>query len=223
MENGVIIKNNITVPLKNTRIESVLAKAPVKSHCIVEPLRREIDCGGDADDGFSLVQQRALKDVLKEKQIKFADIIDHADESYNAQTTVSVADNKNKSVGIETTTTTVTTTVYQTAIRLSPRLEMRLALNHDILGDEDLISFEPGPANLEAILGRDLSLYHRFTGKDLINRTPINHHRIAPKETNISFCTQKNSKMDTPTPNRRKSNLNTWNSSACADAGKSRI
>lgn len=36
--------------------------------------------------------------------------------------------------------------------RLSPRLEMRLALNHNIMGDEDLISYEPGP-NLTTILG----------------------------------------------------------------------
>lgn len=28
---------------------------------------------------------------------------------------------------------------------LSPRLEMRLALNQDIMGDEDLISYDPGP------------------------------------------------------------------------------
>lgn len=35
---------------------------------------------------------------------------------------------------------------------LSPRLEMRLALNHDILGDEDLICYDPGP-DLTRILG----------------------------------------------------------------------
>lgn len=35
---------------------------------------------------------------------------------------------------------------------LSPRLEMRLALNHDILGDEDLICYDPGP-DLTTILG----------------------------------------------------------------------
>lgn len=35
---------------------------------------------------------------------------------------------------------------------LSPRLEMRLALNHDIMGDEDLISYDPGP-DLTTILG----------------------------------------------------------------------
>jgi len=35
---------------------------------------------------------------------------------------------------------------------LSPRLEMRLALNQDILGDEDLMNYDPGP-NLTSILG----------------------------------------------------------------------
>uniref|UniRef100_A0A182NN74 Uncharacterized protein n=1 Tax=Anopheles dirus TaxID=7168 RepID=A0A182NN74_9DIPT len=52
-------------------------------------------------------------------------------------------------------------------IGLSPRLEMRLALNHDILGDEDLLTYSPGP-DLTAILGRDLSTYHRMSGKDII-------------------------------------------------------
>lgn len=208
---GMVEKSACTV--------SILSKAPVKNRCIVEPLRREIDCGGNADAGFSPAQQSqhpmpTVKDAVKEKQIKFADIIDHVDESYNA-----VLDNK-KTTGTTVITTTATTTVYQTAIRLSPRLEMRLALNHDILGDEDLISFEPGPANLEQILGRDLSSYHRCTGKELTNYRTPNHHRIAPKEANISFSTQKNSKMDTPTPNRRKTNPNTWNNSACAAAGE---
>lgn len=101
---------------------------------------------------------------------------------------------------------------------ITPRLEMRLALNHEIMGDEDLISFEPGPANLAAILNHDLSSYHRFTGRDLISRTA---NRVGPKETaHISFSQQKNSKMDTPTPNRKKSNQNIWNSSASAVASK---
>lgn len=101
--------------------------------------------------------------------------------------------------------------------RLSPRLEMRLALNNDILGDEDLIGFDPGPKNLAAILGRDLSSYHRFTGRDLISRTAS---RVVPqerKEAIISYSQQKNSKMDTPIPNRKKTNQNTWNSSASVD------
>lgn len=207
-------------PLISTDIESTPEKTPVKNRCIVEPLRREIDCGDNADTGFSPAPSPKpvpMKDAAKEKQIKFADVIDHVVESCNAQQSA------NKSTGIETTINgTASTTVYQTAIRLSPRLEMRLALNHDILGDEDLISFEPGPANLEAILGRDLSSYHRFTGRDLIGLT-TNHHRIAPKEANISFSTQKNSKMDTPTPNRRKTNPNTWNNSACAAAGENKM
>jgi hypothetical protein len=38
---------------------------------------------------------------------------------------------------------------------LSPRLEMRLALNHDILGDDDLTDYQ----DLTAILGRDLSSF----------------------------------------------------------------
>lgn len=98
---------------------------------------------------------------------------------------------------------------------LSPRLEMRLALNNDIMGDEDLICYDPGP-DLATILGRDLSTYHRFTGRDLISRSAS---RIVPKEARISFCQQKNSKMDTPTPNRKKSNQNTWNSSAFVGPG----
>lgn len=101
--------------------------------------------------------------------------------------------------------------------RLSPRLEMRLALNHDILGDEDLIGFDPGPKNLAAILGRDLSSYHRFTGRDLISRSAS---RVVPKEAIISYSQQRNSKMDTPIPNRKKSNQNTWNNSASVDRSK---
>ena len=99
---------------------------------------------------------------------------------------------------------------------LSPRLEMRLALNHDIMGDEDLISYDPGP-DLTTILGHDLSTFHRFTGRDLISRSAS---RIVPKEAFISFSQQKNSKMDTPTPNRKKPNQNTWNNSVSAAQGK---
>ncbi len=98
---------------------------------------------------------------------------------------------------------------------LSPRLEMRLALHNDIMGDEDLICHS-GPVDLATILGRDLSTYHRFTGRDLISRSAS---RIVPQEARISFCQQKNSKMDTPTPNRKKSNQSTWNSSAFAGPG----
>ncbi|XP_036338749.1 uncharacterized protein LOC118748435 [Rhagoletis pomonella] len=83
---------------------------------------------------------------------------------------------------------------------LSPRLEMRLALNHDILGDEDLICYDPGP-DLTTILGHDLSTFQRLTGRDLLNRSATN--RVQPKEAVISFSQQRNSKMDTPTVNRR--------------------
>lgn len=98
---------------------------------------------------------------------------------------------------------------------LSPRLEMRLALNNDIMGDEDLICYDPGP-DLATILGRDLSTYHRFTGRDLISRSAS---RVVPKEALISYCQQKNSKMDTPTPNRKKSSQSTWNNSVYVDPG----
>lgn len=37
-------------------------------------------------------------------------------------------------------------------------IEMRLAMNNDIMGDEDLLNYP----NLTSILGRDLSLYHRW-------------------------------------------------------------
>lgn len=100
-------------------------------------------------------------------------------------------------------------------VLLTPRLEMRLALKHAIMTDDD---FEPGPANVAVILNRDLSSYHRFTGRDLISRTAS---RVVPKEAaHISFSQQKNSKMDTPTPNRRKSNQNTWNSSVSVAASE---
>lgn len=129
--------------------------------------------------------------------------------------------------GADTTATSDTTptpsigaddTSNASAARLSPRLEMRLALNHDILDDEDLIGFDPGPKNLAAILGRDLSSYHRFTGRDLISRSAS---RIVPKEAAlISYSQQKNSKMDTPIPNRKKANPSTWNNSASVDQSK---
>ncbi|XP_055390455.1 uncharacterized protein LOC129619296 isoform X2 [Condylostylus longicornis] len=118
--------------------------------------------------------------------------------------------------------------------RLSPRLEMRLALNHDILGDEDLISYNPGP-DLTRILGHDLSTYHRRTGKDLLNRATLNRsttNRIQPKEAVISFCQQRNSKMDTPTVKRRQqqiqeqksqTNQNIWNSSVFVDQIKNDV
>ncbi|XP_055855925.1 serine-rich adhesin for platelets isoform X2 [Episyrphus balteatus] len=93
-----------------------------------------------------------------------------------------------------------TTSAVHHGSGLSPRLEMRLALNHDILGDEDLINYDPGP-DLTTILGHDLTTFHRLTGRDLLTRTVSN--RVQPKEAVISFCQQRNSKMDTPTVNRR--------------------
>uniref|UniRef100_A0A182SVD0 Uncharacterized protein n=1 Tax=Anopheles maculatus TaxID=74869 RepID=A0A182SVD0_9DIPT len=118
-------------------------------------------------------------------------------------------------------------------IGLSPRLEMRLALNHDILGDEDLLTYSPGP-DLTAILGRDLSTYHRMSGKDIImNRivtrvssymniqTAVTSTPAAPTKPSAaephsstasqamkngmsSSYQQNNSKMDTPILHRRK-------------------
>ncbi|XP_055538201.1 uncharacterized protein LOC129725873 isoform X1 [Wyeomyia smithii] len=128
---------------------------------------------------------------------------------------------------------------------LSPRLEMRLALNHDILGDEDLISYNPGP-NLTSLLGQDLSTYHRMSGKDIImNRiisrvnsyssipaavaklsstnqqihpvSPSSFNQLVKNETSSSYQ-QNNSKMDTPTPNRKKPRSPvTWNSSGSVE------
>lgn len=210
MENIVAVADANIPLVKNICIENIFQKIDTKCQSTVNPPEKESVCGKNADAGFSASPPK-MNDAIKEKQIKFADDTEIAAESFNASV--------NKITGIETT---VSTMVYRSATRLSPRLEMRLALNRSILGDEDLINFEPGPPNLEAILGRDLSSYpHRFTGRDLMSRT-VNHRRVAPKEANISFCTQKNSKMDTPTPNRKKTSLNpnTWNNSACATAGR---
>ncbi|XP_058984469.1 mucin-5AC [Musca domestica] len=97
---------------------------------------------------------------------------------------------------------------------LSPRLEMRLALNQDIMGDEDLISYDPGP-DLTTILVHDLSTFHRLTGRDLLNRSAMN--RVQPKEAVISYSQQRNSKMDTPTVNRRpRPHLNSNNNNGSA-------
>lgn len=101
---------------------------------------------------------------------------------------------------------------------LSPRLEMRLALNRDIMGDEDLINYDPGP-DLTAVLGHDLSTYRQLTPRDILNRTMTANRSTQPKQTKTVFLQQKNSKMDTPTPNRKKTNLNTWSSSVSVDQG----
>lgn len=103
---------------------------------------------------------------------------------------------------------------------LSPRLEMRLALNRDIMGDEDLINYDPGP-DLTTLLGGDLSTYHRLTGKDLLNRSVVaaTSKVILSRQVQTMSLQQKNSKMDTPTLNRKKSSLSTWSSSASVDQG----
>ncbi|XP_055902055.1 uncharacterized protein LOC129938474 isoform X2 [Eupeodes corollae] len=112
--------------------------------------------------------------------------------------------NNSSSTNTNTKTSNSNVNASATAVHhgsgLSPRLEMRLALNHDILGDEDLINYDPGP-DLTTILGHDLTTFHRLTGRDLLTRTASN--RVQPKEAVISFCQQRNSKMDTPTVNRR--------------------
>uniref|UniRef100_A0A4Y0BPH3 Uncharacterized protein n=2 Tax=Anopheles funestus TaxID=62324 RepID=A0A4Y0BPH3_ANOFN len=130
-------------------------------------------------------------------------------------------------------------------IGLSPRLEMRLALNHDILGDEDLLTYSPGP-DLTAILGRDLSTYHRMNGKDIImNRivtrvssymniqavatsTPVSKPNTVEPHGSVtsqamrngmsSSYQQNNSKMDTPILHRRKTTAPaTWSSFGFVD------
>lgn len=52
-------------------------------------------------------------------------------------------------------------------------IEMRLAMNNDIMGDEDLLNYP----NLTSILGRDLSLYHRYAVRILNRDKLINFHR----------------------------------------------
>lgn len=123
---------------------------------------------------------------------------------------------------------------------------MRLALNHDILDDEELFPYSSGP-DLTEILGRDLSKYHRMNGKDIImnqivtrmssfsNIQTVADHMSTQthasnstarsiqnmkNETSSSYQ-QNNSKMDTPIPNRRTNVAQaTWNSFGSADRGK---
>lgn len=115
---------------------------------------------------------------------------------------------------------------------LSPRLEMRLALNRDIMGDEDLINYAPGP-DLTTILGHNLTTYHRMTARDILNHRTVNHRTVTAtgmgttttavgitKEQLNTISQQRNSKLDTPTPNRKKSSPSTWNSSVSVDRGK---
>lgn len=118
-----------------------------------------------------------------------------------------------------------------TTIRTPRSLEMRLAMNNDILGDEDLMSF-PGP-NLTSILGRDLSTYHRVSGRDIIMNQIITRKDSSSQPSQSSsqndnrndqpnsFCQQNNSKMDTPILNRKLQR--TWSSSGFARKGEIEI
>lgn len=113
-------------------------------------------------------------------------------------------------------------------LRTPRSLEMRLAMNNDILGDEDLMNYAPGP-DLTSILGRDLSTYHRVSGRDIIMNQVMNRmeNSYPPSRFNnqndnrndplSSSCQQNNSKMDTPILNRKLQR--TWSSSGFARKG----
>lgn len=182
---------DITQPVDTIDVATKMASIVVQSEKVV-------NYGNDADAGCSRVPVSGKRETCVD-DIDRVDVVASATMTSTTNTTITISSNSNNTI-------------------ITPRLEMRLALNHEIMGDEDLISFEPGRASLAAILNRDLSSYHRFTGRDLISRSAS---RVGPKETaHISFSQQKNSKMDTPTPNRKKSNQNIWNSSASAAASK---
>lgn len=129
----------------------------------------------------------------------------------------------------EATTTNQTAAQSVIPTTRTPRsLEMRLAMNNDIMGDEDLMSYAPGP-DLTSILGRDLSTYHRVSGRDIIMNQIINRKdsSLPSKFTSLngsksdplsSFCQQNNSKMDTPILNRKLQR--TWSSSGFARKGE---
>lgn len=80
----------------------------------------------------------------------------------------------------------------------------------------------PGP-DLTSILGRDLSTYHRMSGRDIIMNQIMNRKDNAFQQSRFtsqsdslndrpsSFCQQNNSKMDTPILNRKLPR--TWSSS----------
>lgn len=115
-----------------------------------------------------------------------------------------------------------------TTIRTPRSLEMRLAMNNDILGDEDLMSYAPAP-DLTSILGRDLSTYHRMSGRDIImNQIITRTDGSSPSSRSSnpsdradqpnSSCQQNNSKMDTPILNRRLPR--TWSSSGFVRKGE---
>lgn len=50
----------------------------------------------------------------------------------------------------------VTPAPAQPIAGLSPRLEMRLALHNDIMGDEDLICYDPGPVDLATVINFEI-------------------------------------------------------------------
>lgn len=105
---------------------------------------------------------------------------------------------------------------------------MRLAMNNDILGDEDLMNYDPGP-NLTSILGRDLSTYHRVNGRDIIMNRIMNRKDSPSRFSNQngnkndplnSYCQQNNSKMDTPILNRKLTlSQRTWSNSGFVRKG----
>jgi hypothetical protein len=127
-----------------------------------------------------------------------------------------------------TTTSPVAAQSVTPITRTHRSLEMRLAMNNDIMGDEDLMSYTSG--DLTSILGRDLSTYHRVSGRDIImnqiiNRKEYSNHYQPSKYNSLntsksdpidSFC-QNNSKMDTPILNRKLQR--TWSSSGFAQKG----
>lgn len=110
-------------------------------------------------------------------------------------------------------------------IGMSPRLEMRLALNRDIMNDEDLINYGNG-LDL-AILGLDLSSYRKQTGHEMLNRSPplrftgttMSRAVVASSCSSPQQQQENNSKMDTPTPSRRRASPSTWSSFASVDRG----
>lgn len=102
-------------------------------------------------------------------------------------------------------------------------------MNNDILGDEDLMTYAPGP-DLTSILGRDLSTYHRMSGHDIIMNQVIQRKDVSPssryssqgdnRTDPLNSSCQNNSKMDTPILNRKLHR--TWSSSGFARKGEIR-
>lgn len=216
--------SQVTTPVE--RIEMEMTKKTTTPVDANEAMKIGVitNYGKDADISFT-AGQRAARNVVR-------------DYVANIGTTASVIPIKPpRSITTSTSITAVAaTTIHNTSNHhpqppqpqqsvayvagLSPRLEMRLALNQDIMGDEDLINYAPGP-DLSTLLGCDLSTYHRMTGKDLLNRSAVaaSSKVILSRQGQIISSQQKNSKMDTPTLNRKKSSLSTWSSSASVDQG----